>query len=191
MAALWIMVAVVGIVPPLMVMLYRPKAAQGLGGLHYSRAARVFLGFVGLGCVALSVAPPMALSLDPKPIPLQVLVMLAFMPVISAGGVWILGDVWFVRHQFDEHGVRYRSPWSRRALLRWEDVVEVRFRPAAQWIDLRDASGRTYHFSTMLAGIAPFSRTLLSRVQVTPATARVLEAIASGRTAELTGMTRV
>ena len=191
---LWVVVGVVGLLPPLMLMLYRPKSAGVAGGLHYSRAARIFLGLVGLSSLAIATAAPIGMLTSARPVEWYGLVSLPFMLVWGAGALWILGDVWFVRHEFTERGLDYRSPWSRHRFLRWEDIVEVRWRPTAQWIDLRDAHGGVFHLSTMLAGIGPFCALALRRLPERarkPETIRILESVSSGHTAELTGMQRL
>jgi Bacterial PH domain len=193
---LWVVVAVVGIVPPVMLMLYRPKVAAGTSGLHYSRAAKIFLGVLGLLNTAMTLAVSLGLLLGAKPLDWGTIAMLPAMPLVMAGGGWMLGDVWFVRHQFSEQGLHYRSPWSRHRGVRWEDVVEVRWRAAAQWIDLHDVHGDVFHLSTMLAGIGAFSAMALQRLpeaarERSAAAMRILESVRGGQTAALTGMNRL
>lgn len=159
-----------------------------------ARRGRIFLGFIGLSSLAIAVAVPIGMMTSARPVEWYGLVSLPFMPVWMAGALWMLGDVWFVRHEFTERGLAYRSPWSPHRFLPWEEVVEVRWRPAAQWLDLRDARGGVFHLSTMLAGVGPFCAAALRRLPEQARTAeatRVLESVASGNTAQLTGVQRL
>ncbi len=90
-----------------------------------------------------------------------------------------------VRHVFDDDGLRYSTPWSRTRRLLWADVKEVRFRPAAQWLDVTTATGAVHHFSTMLGGRQELALTMLRRVpdaalRADALTLQVLERMAEG-----------
>lgn len=190
-----ILLAVLGILPPLMMMLYRSRPAAA-GCLCYGRGSKIFLGLLGLTVLAIGVVVPIGLFTSPRPVELSALIIMPVFLLIPAGGLWMLGDVVFIRHHFDVQGIEYRSPWSRHRSIAWASVTAIRWRAAAQWVDFHDAQGGVMHFSTMLVGIAEFSAMALEKV---PAAAResspeaivILAALTRGQAASLTGMNRL
>lgn len=191
-----ILVTVVGLLPPLVLLLYRPKSAEGAGALHYPRATTIFLGVLGTITVTIGIVVPIGVLQRANVNEWIVWFMPVFTALFVATGLWCIGDVCFVRHEFGERSVTYRSPWSRHRELRWEEIIEVRWRPAHQWLDLHHVDGRVAHFSTMLAGMGPFCALLLRRLSDqararSPRALGILEQIAAGKTAELTGMHRL
>ena len=64
---------------------------------------------------------------------------------------------------FDETGIQFCSPWSRRRTLLWRDIRSVRWRGAMRWLDLRDGQN-VVHLSPWLTGLDEFARACRSRI---------------------------
>ncbi len=88
--------------------------------------------------------------------------MLALTAVVLA----LASEFFGVRHDYDDTGITYRSPWSRRRRVSWSEIEKVEWRPVAKWLDLETRDGRRLHFSPMLGGLAGFAQ--LAVRQLTP-----------------------
>jgi hypothetical protein len=131
------------------------------GTMRYSRAARLLFPVVGIGSL---VALAAALVINKK-MPVEKVVdlwpMAAFVLGICAPFVL---EFQRVRHRFDDEKLEYSTPWSRTRSLRWAEVKKLRWRQSYQWFDVIDASGRVFHFSTMLLGRKRFAVTALRKI---------------------------
>ena len=98
-------------------------------------------------------------------------------------GVPLLMEYFRVHHHLEPGGMRYRSLLGKSGVLRWNEVVKVRYAPVAKWFRLEARLGDVVRVSVMLTGLPEFAQAVLQEVPVSSIEADVralLEKTASG-----------
>jgi hypothetical protein len=103
---------------------------------------------------------------------------------LGLGGVMVI-DFFGTRHRYDEQGLTYRTPWTRKRSLRWADVSELKWSLSMKWLVIRDAGGVKFRISPLLGGLDGLGRTAQQHIpravlDASPAGAAVLELMRRG-----------
>lgn len=110
-------------------------------------------------------------------------VVLAIFASFVALNLYLLAECVTVRHELLAEGLRYRTFLGRRGILKWQDLVLVRFAPTMRWFRLVSRDGRVVRVSAMLQGLPDFAAALLANVdhsRIDQDTLGVLQATAGG-----------
>lgn len=83
----------------------------------------------------------------------------------ESGGVWLAtGFLGFaslgiplilegrVRHELDEHGIRYRGLFKKAPHVPWNDLRFAKYRPVAKWLEVETSNHGKLRFSSALKG---------------------------------------
>lgn len=153
---------VVALVPLAIKLLGSSRGAPPPGEVRYSLTWKVFA--VGMTLVPAGGIAALA-ALQAKPLqPDDRVAVAGLIGGFLAMGVPFVVEIFGVRHAFDDRGFTYRSPWSRRRSLRWEEVTELRWRPSMKWLELRDRRGGRFRISLLLGGLEAMAGTALGRI---------------------------
>lgn len=129
--------------------------------LHYSKIAR---GFAALSLLIL--AGVAVLTLRGRPLAAsEVRWLVGTAAVFVALGASMVVEFFGVKHEYDDAGITYRSPWSTTRRIAWAEVAKIEWRPMLKWLDIvpLDDSKRL-HLHPMLGGLAPFAKLALQQV---------------------------
>jgi hypothetical protein len=183
-------VVAAAVVPVLLVWLSRAGGLASVkpGELRYSRALRWFglllAGVPTLGLVAI-------LLLIRRPLQPDERIGFVSMFLLFGGlGAPLVLEFFGVRHQFDDAGLSFRSPWSRHRRIAWLDVSSIRWRKIAKSLNIKTYGGVTVRISPLVSGLKPFADVALVRIPPAvlgghPDGRTILQLMSAGAAAEL------
>ncbi len=131
------------------------EGASGTRIARYPVVARGFTWILALVPVGLWVALFKATA---DQVGIGIMVCLA----MSTAALSLLLEFNLARATWSESRIVSHSPWRKERSINWEDVAEVRFSSAANWIVIRDQSSVRIRLPTLFGGLAELLQTLKS-----------------------------
>ncbi len=95
--------------------------------------------------------------------PSNATIYLAVALPISAALIYLTLETTGTVHRVTHEGIRAHSPWREDRLIRWEEIIEIRFAGLAQTLDIVTARGRL-RLHLYLSGLGDLAERLVERV---------------------------
>ncbi len=73
-------------------------------------------------------------------------------------------DAWWARVTIEPTGLRFQYPWRPGALVRWEDIVQIRHRESFHWFTIRRRGGAAIRIAETRHGLGRLRRELRRHV---------------------------